>query len=116
MADLLEFDCNKLVGWQRTVCEGTSGLPETGPGRSRENYLRLWANQPPIETFECIHRGPELRTEPCKICGDRDGTVSVYKCHKFSECTIHAHGIGFGVHKIAVCIACDKREPPQKPT
>lgn len=115
MSSLPDFDCSKLSGRMKSICDGTSGLPEFGPGNTREAYLKLWANEPPAQVvepdFSCIHRGPELRTEQCKLCGGRDFAASVHSCTIYGECTVHAHGLKNEAGKLSVCVACESRTP-----
>jgi hypothetical protein len=62
--------------------------------------------------FSCVHRGPALRQEKCRLCGNRDKLVDVLACGIRGECTIHAHGIPGKSGRLAVCIACDQIKRP----
>src|SRR5262245_58655543 len=76
MPILPNFDCSVFPQGSRmwAICAGTSGLPEFGPGNTRESYLRLWAGQPPlppigeVTDLSCIHRGEHLDWVPCPTC------------------------------------------------
>lgn len=45
-----DYDCTKLDGRLRSICEGTSGLPDTGEGHTREAYVKMWKAYPETAT------------------------------------------------------------------
>ncbi len=89
---MTDFDCSKLEGRARSICEGTSGLPETGPGNTREGYIALWTNSPPpvavpVKTA-CVYRGLEIDRVRCQTCQDKVVEIKVFACHLFGRCVL----------------------------
>lgn len=39
-------------------------------------------------TFDCLHRGPKLRDQDCKLCGGKTKQVPVYSCAIHGECSL----------------------------
>jgi hypothetical protein len=92
---MTEFDCTQFPegSRQRAICEGTSGLPETGPGNTREAYIALWSKQPqpkpaePLRTC-CVYRGEQIDWVECQTCQDKKVQVRVFQCQLFSRCVL----------------------------
>jgi hypothetical protein len=107
--DYSQFPINSRL---RSICEGTSGLPETGPGNTRESYLRFWSNQPPLPApapadLSCIHRGEQTGWADCESCPTA-GKVKV----KLFACALHGTCSLGKLDGIAFCQACPDRKPP----
>lgn len=89
-----DFDCLKLPpGRLRSICEGTSGLPETGPGNTREGYIKLWKangipNSEPVD-LSCVHRGKKVGSIVCAVCQQEAGKhveVFIFACSLHEKC------------------------------
>lgn len=81
----------------RAICDGTSGLPETGPGNTRESYLKLWAAQ---ERGEDPAQVPGFATMAWNLASSllafvADGLTTV-TAEQYRE-------------RLQICDTCDKR-------
>ena len=80
----------------------------------------VWSKYPPNlihracgveidKTYPCVHRGDELRREPCPSC---NGTVQVkvFNCaiEIIGECQIHPY-----LPNVIACSICNERLPPE---
>ncbi len=95
---MIDFDCTQLPegSRSRSICEGTSGLPETGPGNTREGYIALWTNSPPPKEIPiptaCVYRSiDEIDRIQCPTCDPQfKREVKVFACQLFSRCVLKA--------------------------
>jgi hypothetical protein len=106
--DCSQFPINSRL---RSICEGTSGLPETGPGNTRESYLRFWSNQPPLPApaptdLSCLHRGEQTGWADCESCPTAGKVkLKVFACALHGTCSLGK------LDGIAFCQACPDRKP-----
>jgi hypothetical protein len=70
-----------------------------------EVYQRNWLQLAgvPIDPDACPHRGEQVRTETCHVCGRRGQQVPIHQCDVFGECSPKLHQIGQVEH---VCDGC----------
>jgi hypothetical protein len=109
------FDCSQFPEGTRvrSICDGTSDLPDFGPGNTRENYLRLWSNQPPLAApdLSCQHRGEQLEGTAgwieCPTCQQGKVRLRVFACAVHRRCVMTDP-----VADIAGCVGCKSRNPP----
>ncbi len=94
----LEHDCNPAI---HPVIAVRQGLP-IGRSPRPEDVSRISLDQ----LLACIHRGPELRQEPCETCGG--GTrIKIFACAIHRECQLDDR-----VESIASCGTCAEFKPP----
>lgn len=56
------------------------------------------------EAGPCPFRGPVVRRETCKACGQRGQVAEVYSCEKFGACTLRARGL----KGVKSCLGCEE--------
>ncbi len=96
----LDHDCDPA---KHSALTSRQGLPI---GRSPRPDA---ASLPLEQLLACIHRGPELRQEPCESCGG--GTrIKIFACAIHGECQLDDKIPG-----IAFCGGCVERTPPLLP-
>jgi len=80
------MDCTKLVGRMRSICEGTSGLPE----ETRQAYLAIWEGRQQPPGTACIYRHDQIDTMECGTCAQNGKRVQVkvYQCDLFQRCVL----------------------------
>jgi len=77
-------------------------------------YQRNWLARAgvPIDPDACPHRGEQVRTETCHVCGSRGDQVPIHKCDLFGECSPKLHHIGQAER---VCATCPSKPKPVLP-
>lgn len=68
------------------------------PQKPREQVL--------AEAFPCIHRGEQVRTVECKLCGGHVDPVPVYRCAILGECVLRRTKSG---KDLTDCGRCEQR-------
>lgn len=97
-----------MQGRAYDICSGAALTPEQ-QAVYRRNWLAM-AGQP-LHPDYCIHRGPQLRTETCHVCGNRGKSVPVFKCDLKGSCSYDLYQIG---QREQVCRHCDDKVGPVK--
>ena len=93
----LEYDCDSA---KHAALAARQGLP-IGRSPRPETASRI----PLDHLLACIHRGPELRQEPCPTCpaGTR---IKIIACAIHRECQLDEK-----IESITYCGACPERNP-----
>lgn len=79
------------------------GLP-VGRSPRPETASRI----PLDQLLACIHRGPELRQEPCETCGGGI-RIKVFACAVHTECQLDDKIVG-----LKYCGVCEDRRSPER--
>lgn len=82
--------------------------PNLGTGKARQPAAR-----PPelkAADFPCVHRGEQIATEECELCGRKGEMFAVHACALHGRCSI-----GTRSKHLEACVACDDRQEPAKP-
>lgn len=72
-----------------SICNGSSGLPESKAAVYRGNWQR--AKKPGsslADTTDCDYRGEVLRRESCQTCGGKTTERPIYACSIHGECSL----------------------------
>ncbi len=94
----LEHDCDPV---RHPAIAARQGLP-IGRSPRPEAAARL----PLDQLLACIHRGPELRQEPCETCGGV--RIKIFACAVHGECQLGDKIVG-----VKCCGACEDRRSPK---
>lgn len=65
------------------------------------------------DVLPCVHRGNEVRTVTCKLCGGGEKEVSVFACALFEECTLRRTKSG---QDFKTCLGCSDRQETKTTT
>lgn len=98
-----------MAGRPHAICSGQTNLPPEKVAAYQRTWLELSGQV--VHPEFCLHRGKQLRTEICHVCGNRGKEVPVYECNVFGSCSLDAHHIGQLDH---VCRGCDRFSGPLK--
>ena len=99
--------------WEQAVgraCE-ENGAGAAAEQKSPESVGWRQTSSPPTnDELSCLHRGPLLRNERCRLCGDRERLESVFACELHGECSLQRFRAG---NRSApnVCATCADRLP-----
>ena len=91
----IEHDCDPA---EHPALAARQGFP-IGRSPRPEAASRLPINQ----MLACVHRGPELRKEPCETCGG-GVRIKVFACAIHGECQLDDKIAG-----VAQCAGCQER-------
>ena len=78
------------------------GVPIAPPAMPPPQPVRL-------DPGPCIHRGPIVREERCRLCGDRERIEPVHACALHGTCSLRRYAVG---QPEPVCLRCDDATPP----
>ena len=65
-----------------------------------------------LEVLPCVHRGNQLMSVKCELCGGRERWEPLFSCGVFDECVLRRYKAGRGGAKS--CLTCESRVPPER--